>query len=317
MDEFSLIRQFFVDQPVSRSDVVLGIGDDGAVLQAPAGQQLVSTADTLVAGRHFPDATAAADVGYKALAVNLSDLAAMGAEPAWASLQLTLPEADESWLGQFRDGFFALAARHQVQLVGGDTVRGPLNVAVQLTGFVPPGQALTRGGAQPGDDIYVTGTLGDAALALQHLEVLSGPAQAWCRTRLNRPMPRCAAGIALRGVASAAIDLSDGLVADLGHVAEASGVGARIDVDLLPLSDAYREHRAAGGGLDAAVGGGDDYELCFTVAPAQQGRLEALAAGWDCGFTRIGVVTGDSGVEWHHGDGSSYRPGLTGFRHFT
>jgi len=317
MDEFSLIRQFFVDQPVSRSDVILGIGDDGAVLQAPAGQQLVCTADTLVAGRHFPVATAAVDVGHKALAVNLSDLAAMGAEPAWAMLQLTLPEADASWLGQFRDGFFSLAALHRVQLVGGDTVRGPLSIAVQLTGFVPPGQALTRSGARPGDDVYVTGTLGDAALALRHPDVLSSQAQARCRMRLDRPIPRCTAGVALRGIASAAIDISDGLAADLGHVLEASGVGARIDVDQLPLSGEYREYLDTGGNLDAAVGGGDDYELCFTAAPTQQGRLQATAADWDCGLTRIGTITAGSGIDWLCGDGSTYLPGTTGFRHFT
>ncbi|MGD8630613.1 MAG: thiamine-phosphate kinase, partial [Gammaproteobacteria bacterium] len=233
--EFDIIGRYFRRQPVKRKDVLTGIGDDAAVLHLPVDRELLLCIDTLVAGVHFPAGTPAAAIGHKALAVNLSDLAAMGAEAAWATLALTLPEPDPVWLEAFSGGFFALAGRHRVQLVGGDTTRGPLTVTVQAHGFAPQGQALRRTGARPGDRIYVTGTLGDAGLALH----LRDAAAAELRVRLDYPEPRLDAGSLLRGLASAVIDISDGLLADLGHLLEDKGLGASLQVDGLPRSRAF------------------------------------------------------------------------------
>ena len=214
LDEFGIIRRHFYRNAPVRDDVVAGIGDDAAVLRVPTGQELVVCTDTLVAGRHFPGTTTPGAIGHKVLAVNLSDLAAMGAEPAWVTLALTLPDYDEAWMDAFMQGFFELADRCHVALVGGDTTRGPLSVTVQATGFVPAGQALMRHGAQPGDHIYVTGTLGDAGLALLQGEQAAGD----LRQRLDYPEPRLQAGLALRGLATSVIDVSDGLLLSLIHI---------------------------------------------------------------------------------------------------
>jgi thiamine-monophosphate kinase len=320
MTEFDIIRRFFGSPPVRRADVVLGIGDDAAVLRPPAGQELALTTDTLVEGRHFTADAEAGSLGHKALAVNLSDLAAMGAEPAWFLLSLTLPEADEAWLNAFARGLHALSARFNIQLVGGNTTRGPLSIGVTAAGFVPAGAALTRRGAAPGDRIYVTGTLGDAALAVW-IEQGRRPSymaeHERVAARLNRPEPRIAAGIALRGLATAVIDVSDGLAADLGHVLEASGVGARVQLARLPLSETYRELQARRDiGWEPALAGGDDYELCFTVPAAREAELKRRAAGTGCSITAIGEIESGSGVRLVAPDGSDYPLSRAGYDHF-
>lgn len=313
--EFSLIDQYFRRPGAGRADVALGIGDDAALLRVPAGQELVVTVDTLVAGVHFPLDTAPDDLGHKALAVNLSDIAAMGAIPAWATLALTLPAADRDWLQAFCTGFFALADAHEVQLVGGDTTRGPLSITVQAMGLVPEGQALRRDGARVGDAILVTGTLGDAALALQQGTAADGR----LRARLDRPLPRITAGRALRTLARSAIDISDGLLADLGHIVGASGVGAELWVDELPRSAAFR---TAVDGVQAdwyalPLAGGDDYELCFTLPPECLVDARARLAELDLPLTQVGRICDGQGIVCRHGDGRAYRPAITGYDHFS
>jgi thiamine-monophosphate kinase len=318
MTEFELIRRYFAAQPVRRRDVVLGIGDDAALLTVPHDRELVVTTDILVSDIHFlPDVDPEA-LGHKALAVNLSDLAAMGAEPAWFTLNLVLPRVDEGWLTRFCAGLYALARRHEVQLVGGDTARGPLAVSVTAHGFVPHGRALRRAAARPGDRIFVTGVLGDAGLALAHrLGQRRLPEDDFrsLRERLERPLPRIAEGLVLRGLAAAAIDVSDGLAADLGHVLEESGVGADVDVERLPVSPVYRKHLEAAG-WDAAIAGGDDYELCFTVSPGRLGEFEGARSRLSAGATEIGVITAEPGLRLRRADGTPYRPGGAGYDHF-
>nr|WP_255486542.1 thiamine-phosphate kinase [Luteimonas sp. MC1782] len=285
----------------ARDDVLLGIGDDAAVLHVPAGRELVVAMDTLNAGVHFPAGTAPADIGWKALAVNLSDLAAMGAEPAWCTLSLSLPEGDAAWVAAFLDGFMALAARHRVALVGGDTTRGPLSISVTVHGFVAPGAALRRDGARVGDGVWVSGTLGDAAAALAQWRARGaiGRIDAALRARLDRPLPRIALGRALAGLAHACLDVSDGLLADLGHVCAASGVGAEIDIDGLPASAAL--HAAfAGDALRALqAGGGDDYELCFTAVPSADDAIHAAAGATGVAVARIGTIVAGARVTAH------------------
>jgi thiamine-monophosphate kinase len=315
LSEFSLIEQYFQRRAASRADVSLGIGDDAALLSVPEGQELVVTVDTLVAGVHFPLDTAAADIGYKALAVNLSDLAAMGATPAWVTLALTLPAADPDWLQGFAAGFFALADHYQVQLVGGDTTHGPLAITVQAMGCVPRGQALRRDGARPGDLVLVTGTLGDAALALRGLDDV--PVE--LRQRLDRPAPRVAAGLALRGLASSAIDVSDGLLADLGHILAASGVGAELAVDRLPRSAEFVQRVGGPGQADwyrLPLSGGDDYELCLTLPPERLETLRPRLAVLPLAVTPVGRITAGGALHCHHEDGRPYQPDRTGYDHF-
>jgi thiamine-monophosphate kinase len=318
VNEFELIRRYFASQPVQRPDVAIGIGDDAAVLAIPSGQQLVVTTDILVSGVHFSPETDPLALGHKSLAVNLSDLAAMGAEPAWFTLDLAMPSANEAWLARFCKGLYTLAQRHSVQLVGGDTSRGPLTIAVTACGFVPDGQALTRRGARPGDRIYVTGTLGDAGLALQHHSgalSLSDADLAVVQERLDWPQPRLAEGLQLRGIASACIDISDGLVADLGHIVEASGTGARITLERVPVSDVYAA-RLSGIGWDIALATGDDYELCFTVPPERLPMLERLPEGVRAHFVPIGEITDGHGLTILDKSGNEYRSGFRGYNHF-
>jgi thiamine-monophosphate kinase len=300
--EFDLIERIR-RRVIARDDVVLGIGDDAALLSVPAGRQLVVAMDTLNAGVHFPLGTSAADIGWKALAVNLSDLAAMGATPAWCTLSLSMPASDAAWLDGFIDGFTALAARHGVALVGGDTTRGPLSVCVTVHGFVEPGRALRRDGARVGDDLWVSGTPGDAAAALALLGYVDPPenfspdaiARAYLRDRLDRPRPRVALGIALGGIAHAAIDISDGLGADLGHLARASGVAAEVDLARLPVSAALATAPAAAR-LRWQASGGDDYELCIAAPRAAREAIGAMVDDVGVGFTRIGEVVAGAGV---------------------
>lgn len=303
--EFGLVDLIRAHGAVERADVRLGIGDDAAVLSPPTGHELVACTDTLVAGVHFPPATAAADIGWKALAVNLSDLAAMGASPAWALLALTLPDGDRDFVAGFIAGFAELAERHRIALVGGDIARGPLAVNVTVHGFVPAGGALRRAAARPGDAVFVTGTLGDAAAGLQ-LVARSGrettpstgasDARERLLARLHRPMPRIAAGLALRDVANACIDVSDGLVADLGHVAATSGVGIEIDAERLPASSALLALFDADARRQFQLAGGDDYELAFTVPESKADAVGRDLARIDGGATRIGRVVAGEGV---------------------
>ncbi|OYV78378.1 MAG: thiamine-phosphate kinase [Chromatiales bacterium 21-64-14] len=319
MGEFELIRRFFAPAAGHRPDVALGIGDDAAVLRVPAGVELAVTTDTLVAGIHFPPDTAPDAIGHKSLAVSLSDLAAMGAEPAWATLALTVPGVDATWLAAFARGLSALASAHGVALVGGDTTRGPLSITMQALGFLPAGRALRRSGARPGDDLYVTGTLGDAGLALAGLQgrrIVPEDALQALRRRLDTPQPRVAEGLALRDLAVAAIDVSDGLLGDVGHLARASGVGVTIQVDGLPVSDLYRVHMGAECPWDLALTAGDDYELCFAAPAAQAHAVAERFAALRTSVTRIGSVYSGSGVRCQRRDGSAYTPGGTGYDHF-
>ncbi len=268
---------------------------------------------------HFPAGTEPADIGWKALAVNLSDLAAMGATPAWALLALTLPRPDAAFVDGFAEGFAQLAGQYRLALVGGDTTRGALTLSVAVHGFVPPGQALTRAGAQVGDAVLVTGTLGDAAAGLRCLPSrmdIQATARDFLVNRLNRPTPRVAAGLALRGRASACIDVSDGLLADLGHVCTASGVGAEIDAALLPCSPALLGAFDEAAVRDFALTGGDDYELCFTVPAARMDEVRDDLAKLGCGATRIGRIVAGEGVRVRGADGAWLEPARSGWDHF-
>lgn len=318
MDEFSLIDDLIAPGAGARDDVLLGIGDDGAIVRPPPGEDLVMVADTLVEGVHFPPQLPPSDLGYRAIAVNLSDLAAMGATPRWALLALTLPAARRDFILELVRGMREALAAAGVQLVGGDTTRGPLCLTVQMTGSIPPALALTRAGARAGDRIFVSGTLGDAAAGLAVLRrgVPRDPDAAQLLARFARPLARNALGIALRSIASACIDVSDGLVGDLAHVARRSGCTAVLDLAALPLSDALvaTVGREEAGRL--ALTGGDDYELCFTVPPAQL----AVLAGLDQSvrLTAIGTVEdGNAGtVVLQDESGVRRQPTVSGYRHF-
>lgn len=320
MAEFDLIERIRAASADLGHGVALGIGDDAAVLDVAVGQQLVVTTDTLVEGVHFFAGTDPADIGWKTLAVNLSDLAAMGAAPAWVVLNLTLPNADVDFVDDLLRGFVALAAQHGVALVGGDTCSGPRNLAVTAMGLVPRGSAMTRRGAQVGDAVYVTGAPGEALAGLDWLRAqggiaaaarASGPAALACR-RLLRPTPRVTAGLALRGVASACIDVSDGLVVDLAHVATGSGVAIELEVEALPISAALQALQPPPACFDTVLAGGDSYELAFT-APA----TATLPSAAQCGvaITRIGRVVAGQGVRVVRG-GQPYASRRRGWEHF-
>ncbi|WP_394787337.1 thiamine-phosphate kinase [Rhodoferax sp.] len=326
MGEFDLIRRYFT-RPTPQA--VLGVGDDCALLQPRPGMQLAISSDMLVEGRHFLSTVSPAALGHKALAVNLSDLAACGARPLAFTLALALPRADEAWLEPFSQGLLALADAHGCELVGGDTTRGPLNICITVFGEVPPGQALLRSGARAGDDLYVSGTLGDARLAL---EVFRGTVSlpeaifAQARARLETPTPRVALGLALRGVASAAADISDGLLGDLGHILRASGVGAVVDTSIaMQLIATPAEDICAGGLfsleklLDYILAGGDDYELVFTAPASARAAVQAAAAQAQTRVTRIGCIepaAGTPAVRLVDGNGVALARQFSGFDHF-
>ena len=314
LGEFELIARYF-SRPVARRDVLVGVGDDAALLEVPAGQALAAATDTLVEGRHFlPDAPPES-VGHQALAVNLSDLAAMGAEPAWALLALSLPEPDTHWLEGFARGFHALADRAGLTLVGGDTVRGPRVVTVQVLGFVPAGLALRRDGARPGDVLYASGSLGDAAAGLKLLrDGRRADTDSSLVRRYRFAEPRLALGIALRGVASAAIDVSDGLLGDLGKLCDASGVGAILELEQLPLSRALLASFDATQAERFALGGGDDYELAFAVPRAAVSEMET-SLGTIGRITRIGEIVTGHGVRCQRA-GQTVEPEIAGYDHF-
>jgi thiamine-monophosphate kinase len=316
MSEFELIQRHLTGLGAMRDDVLLDVGDDCALLEVPPDRELALSIDTLVAGVHFLAEADPAGIGHKALAVGLSDLAAVGAEPAWATLALTLPSPDETWLAAFASGLAALARQEDVRLVGGDLTRGPLTISVQVHGLVPKGHALRRSGAQAGDLVCVSGALGDAGLALRHLQ-RGEPLGDYLRQRLERPTPRVALGEVLRGVASAAIDLSDGLASDLGHILNASGCGARVELDRLPLADQVAGEVAAQGDWTLPLTAGDDYELCFTLPRAHIGELRVLAAAAGCPLTQIGEIETRPGLRWMAADGHQWHTDQHGFDHFS
>ncbi len=313
--EFDLIARIR-QRAATRDDVVVGIGDDAAILSVPPGKRLVVAMDTLNAGVHFPAETTPADIGWKSLAVNLSDLAAMAATPTWCTLSLSLPQPDATWLDGFLDGFLELAARHGVALVGGDTTRGPLSVCVTAHGLVDPRGALLRSAARVDDDLWVTGTLGDAAAALRQWQS-QRPVDPVLRARLDRPIPRIAAGLALAGIAHACIDISDGLLADLGHVCRVSRVGAELDVDALPASDALIAEFDPATRRELQVAGGDDYELCFTAPKTARLAVRDAMDACDVSVTRIGRITGDAGnILLRDAAGAAWPPPRAGYVHF-
>lgn len=319
MKEFSIIENFFQSRSYQRKDVLLGIGDDCAVTQVPAGQSLVVTTDTLVSGVHFfPDAPAGA-IAHKAISVNLSDLAAMGAEPSWISLSLSLPEADEVWLDEFSATIKELTDYYSIQLIGGDTVQGPLSVTITAHGFVPQDQELKRNQAKPGDFVYVTGTLGDAGLGLDILRgkrAVTQICENFLVNRLHYPTPRLLAGTALRRIANACIDISDGLLADLQHILHGSQCGAVIQADKIPLSVALKESLPIEEALQYALAGGDDYELLFTVGEEQKGNLDTALANFNVTATCIGQLSGvDGKLELKFND-EPYKFQKAGYEHF-
>lgn len=316
--EFEIIERFFKQHQSSLPDVVVGIGDDCALV-APAAEQLLAVStDTLVSGVHFFDDMPPEALGFKAVAANLSDLAAMGASPCWMSLALTLPEVNESWLEQFSLGLFKAADYYGIQLIGGDTTRGPLSLTITVQGQIPLNKQLVRSGANPGDGIYVTGDLGGAALAL---EILYGRVEVTAETResllqqLYYPTPRLLAGQALRGLASAALDISDGLASDLGHLAKASGCKAIVDLEQLPLHPLLLDTVSHEQALKLALGGGEDYELCFTVPAESRGVLDTALAHAGVKHHCIGQLHSGEGLVFCQ-DKQPVDLGVKGYVHF-
>lgn len=318
MKEFDLIKYYFQEQMITRRDVTLGIGDDCAIITPIEKQNIAITTDTLVSGVHFPENTPARAIGHKAVAVNLSDLAAMGAEPAWISLALTLPSVDEDWLKEFSAGVFELCEYCNVQLIGGDTTQGPLSITVTAQGYTPPEKHITRSGAKPGDWIYVTGNIGDAALGLlvaQGKIDLSGEEKEQALNKLNFPKPRVLIGQMLRDYASSALDVSDGLLADLGHICESSNVGANIILNAVPVSSVME--RALGEkAIEVAINGGDDYELVFTVSETNKVAMETSLAQIGVPVTCIGQINHTNKLTTTLNENPvQIKP--SGFQHFT
>lgn len=307
--EFDLIKRHFTAKKAANSATVLGVGDDCALLRVPAGQRLAITTDTMVENVHFLAGADPYDLGYKLLAVNLSDLASMGAEPVAATLALTLPEVDDAWLERFAEGFFGLADLYRVDLIGGDTTSGPLTLTVQAMGLVPDDLALLRSGARVGDLIYMTGRLGDAGMGLKIARGYRCKEQKAALERFNRPEPRIEEGLALRAVARSCIDVSDGLAQDLGHILKQSGVGACLDWDALPLSETVEEYIDATGDWTLPLRAGDDYELCFTV-PAD--KADSLTGNFSC----IGIVEERPGLRINR-FGATELLRVRGFEHFS
>lgn len=319
MGEFDLIRRHFQRASAAGAPVVLGVGDDCALLQPTPGYQIAVSSDMLVEGRHFFAGADPQALGHKALAVNLSDLAAMGARPLGFTLALALPDADDAWLAAFAQGLFSLADRHHCPLVGGDTTRGPLNLCITVLGELLPGHALRRDGARPGDDLWISGRLGEARLALERRLgspwALDTEPLAWGDARLDRPEPRLALGGALAGVAHAAIDVSDGLSGDLGHMLTASRVGARVQVDALPLSpDLARLPQALQ--WDCMINGGDDYELLFCAPEQARAQIARVSQACHTPVTRIGSIQTEPGLVWVNHEGTPLSLSSRSFDHF-
>jgi thiamine-monophosphate kinase len=313
--EFDLIAHYFT-RPTPGA--ILGVGDDCALLSVETGKELAVSTDTMVSGVHFLPNTDPRDLGHKALAVNLSDLAAMGAAPRWFTLALTLPEVDHSWLEPFSAGLLALADETGIELVGGDTTRGPLSMTLTVMGEVPAGKALRREGARAGDDVWVSGTLGDAALGLRCLQArvsLSEAQRVYCVSRLVRPTARLALGMRLLDLANSAIDLSDGLLADLGHICERSHLGARLELNAIPASSVMAEQSEAIR-IECQLAGGDDYELCFTSPVNVRSKIAALSRDLALALTRVGIMTEGENVLVMDADGRPVVTERSGYDHF-
>ena len=337
MFEYQIINDYFLSKTISRADVKVGIGDDCAVVDIPADKELVLTTDTLIAGVHFPypakaintecldcltaisnpKITPGYDIGYKAAACNLSDIAAMGAEPTWVTLSLALPAINPQWLDEFSQGFMELLNKYHVALIGGDLVRGPLSITVQAHGYVDKGKAILRSTAQPGDIIYVSGELGSAAYAL-HLIQHEGDIALLQKVlpALVHPQPRIELGLALQGIATAAMDLSDGLASDLARLQIASQCGSKIDLEKLPISRVLRENLTANESYNYAISGGDDYELCFTVPANKMPQVAALSQQLNLPLTAIGEITQTSGTEILNQNEKYAKLNPSGYEHF-
>jgi thiamine-monophosphate kinase len=314
--EFDLIAKHFTR---ATPGAVLGVGDDCALLAPSPGMHLAVSSDMLLEGRHFSPQDSPAGIGHKSLAVNLSDLAAMGATPRWAMLSIALPEADDAWLTAFARGFFRMADMHGIELVGGDTTRGALTISITVMGEVPPGQALRRDGAQAGDDVWVSGMLGSAAMALAYRQgrlFMEQIDAAKVLPALYLPTPRVALGIALRGIAHSAIDISDGLLGDLGHILERSHVGATLEFASLPTLPAVQGYLHEAVARDCVLAGGDDYELCFTAPASRRDAVQAAAAATGVAITRIGRITAETGLTVIGSDGRPLSVDKTGYDHF-
>ena len=319
LSEFSLIKHYFEKISTPRSDVLLGIGDDCAIVQADTNQQIAISVDTLVEGVHFLPNADPENLGHKSLAVSLSDLAAIGATPAWFTLALTLPEVKEPWLAGFAKGLATLAKQHQIALIGGDTTRGPLSITIQVNGFVRSEQALRRDGAHVGDNIYVSGTVGDAGagLKLKQNQLLAQQGkqlqEAFLQQRLDKPTPKVELGRDLGGIANSAIDISDGLVADLSHILEKSQVGADIELEALPVSSALADTVSREHAEQLALYAGDDYELCFTAPPEKHAELRKIKDS----YTKIGTITGNPNKMVFYRGGQQIELTGKGYEHFS
>jgi thiamine-monophosphate kinase len=314
--EFDLIAKYFTR---ATPGAVLGVGDDCALLAPSPGMLLAVSSDMLLEGCHFSPQDSPAGIGHKSLAVNLSDLAAMGATPRWATLSIALPEENDAWLTAFARGFFRMADLHGIELVGGDTTRGALTISITVIGEVPPGQALRRDGAQVGDDVWVSGVLGSAAMALAYRQgrlFMEQIDAAKVLPALYLPTPRVALGIALRGIAHSAIDISDGLLGDLGHILERSRVGATLEYASLPTLPVVQGYLHEAVARDCVLAGGDDYELCFTAPASQRDAVQAAAANTGVAITRIGRITAETGLMVIGSDGQPLRFDKTGYDHF-
>lgn len=314
--EFDLIAKHFTR---ATPGAVLGVGDDCALLAPSPGMQLAVSSDMLLEGRHFSPQDSPAGIGHKSLAVNLSDLAAMGATPRWATLSIALPEANDAWLTAFTRGFFRMADLHGIELVGGDTTRGALTISITVMGEVPPGQALRRDGAQAGDDIWVSGVLGSAAMALAYRQgrvFMEQIDAAKVLPALYLPMPRVELGIALRSIAHSAIDISDGLLGDLGHILQRSHVGATLEFSTLPTLPVVQKYLHEAMARNCVLAGGDDYELCFTAPQSKRDAVLAAAADADVAVTRIGRITAETGLTVIDADGHPLAYERTGYDHF-
>ena len=316
LSEFDIIRRYFT-RPAPGA--VLGVGDDAALIKPSAGMELAISTDMLVSGQHFSADTNPRELGHKALAVNLSDMAAMGAKPRWVTLALALPTVDEKWLEEFADGFFKLASAHQVELIGGDTTHGPLNICVHIIGEIPKGKALRRSGAKPGDEIWVSGHLGDAAQALAHTQqriALKANEAADCLPALHTPTARVELGRRLIGLARSAIDISDGLLADLGHILESSKVAAVIKMQDIPRSAIMEKYLSQSVAVNCLLAGGDDYELCFTAPKARRAKIEHVARELGIALTRIGRIGEGEGLVVLDAKGKTVTLETKGYDHF-